>query len=126
MRNMSEACADGRPVSGRLDGAAVRCLVRDVPAEIDLDLDDPVPVIALLNRHAAGERIDPVEAFEALEPIESVVIGDVEACRKKMERYAAAGVDRLMCLMQMGRVPHDVVMESIRITGEELVPKLAG
>ena len=91
----------------------------------DLDLDDPVPVIALLNRQIAGEKIDPVEAFEVMEPIESVVIGDVEACRKKMERYAEVGCDRLMCLMQMGGVAHDAVMESIRITGEELIPKLA-
>ncbi len=92
----------------------------------DLDLNDPVPVIALLNRQVAGEKIDPVEAFEVMEPIESVVIGDVEACRKKMERYAAVGCDRLMCLMQMGGVKHETVMESIRITGEELIPKLAG
>lgn len=91
-----------------------------------LDFDDPVPVIALLNRQAAGEKIDPVEAFEVLEPIESVVIGDVEACRKKMERYAEVGCDRLMCLMQMGGIAHETVMESIRIVGEELVPKLAG
>ena len=71
-------------------------------------------------------EIDPVEAFEVLEPIESVVIGDVEACRKKMERYAEVGCDRLMCLMQMGGIAHETVMESIRIVGEELVPKLAG
>jgi len=91
----------------------------------DLDLDDPVPVIALLNRQAAGEKIDPVEAFEVMETIESVVIGDVASCRQKMERYAAIGVDRLMCLMQMGGIPHEAVLESIRIAGEELVPKLA-
>ncbi len=90
-----------------------------------LDFDDPVPVIALLNRQVAGEKIDPVEAFEVMETIESVVIGDIEACRKKMERYAEVGCDRLMCLMQMGGVAHETVMESIRIVGEELVPNLA-
>ena len=92
----------------------------------DLDLDDPIPVIALLNRQAAGEKIDPVEAFEVMEPIESVVIGDVAACRKKMSRYAELGCDRCMCLMRMGGVAHETVMESIRITGEELLPSLAG
>ena len=92
----------------------------------ELDFHDPIPVIALLNRQLAGEKLDPVEVFEVLEPIESVVIGDVEACREKMERYAEVGCDRLMCLMQMGRVAHETVMESIRIAGEELVPKLAG
>ncbi|MBY0399112.1 LLM class flavin-dependent oxidoreductase [Myxococcota bacterium] len=90
-----------------------------------LDFHDPVPVIALLNRQIAGEKIDPVEAFEVMESIESVVIGDVEACRKKMERYAEVGVDRLMCLMQMGGVAHETVLESLRIAGEELIPKLA-
>jgi hypothetical protein len=30
-----------------------------------------------------------------------------------------------MCLMQMGAVSHDDVMKSIRLTGEELIPRLA-
>jgi hypothetical protein len=34
-------------------------------------------VIRLLNRQLLGEEIDPVEAFEVLEPLESVVIGDI-------------------------------------------------
>ena len=92
-------------------------------AHRDLDLDDPVPVIALLNRQLAGHRIDPVEAYEVLEPIESVIIGDVELCRKKMRGFAEIGVDRLMCMMQLGALPHARVMESIRRVGEVLLPE---
>jgi alkanesulfonate monooxygenase SsuD/methylene tetrahydromethanopterin reductase-like flavin-dependent oxidoreductase (luciferase family) len=88
----------------------------------DLDLDDPVPAVRLLNRQLAGERLDPVEVFEVLEPMESVVIGDVEACRRKMERYAAIGTDRLMCLMQFGTLSHQQVMASLRLVGETLLP----
>ena len=91
----------------------------------DLDLNDPIPVIALLNRQLAGEKIDPVEAFEVMEPIESVVIGDVASCEKKLARYQGVGCDRLMCLMQMGGVSQESVLESLRITGEELIPRLA-
>jgi hypothetical protein len=91
----------------------------------DLDLNDPIPVIALLNRQIAGEKLDSVEVFEVMEAIESVVIGDVDACHKKMQAYADVGCDRLMCLMQMGAVPHADVMKSIRLTGEELIPRLA-
>ena len=91
----------------------------------DLDLDDPIPVIALLNRQLVGEKIDPVEVFEVMEAIESVIIGDVEACAKKLEGYAAIGCDRLMCLMQMGGVAQDQIMQSIRLTGQELIPRLA-
>jgi hypothetical protein len=42
-----------------------------------------------------------------------------------MARYADVGCDRLMCLMQMGGVEHADVLESIRIAGEELIPKFA-
>jgi len=91
----------------------------------DLDLNDPIPVIALLNRKLAGQKIDPVEAFEVMEQIESVVIGDVAACEAKLRGFASIGCDRLMCLMQMGAVSHDDVMKSIRLTGEELIPRLA-
>ena len=91
----------------------------------DLDLNDPIPVIALLNRQLAGKPIDPVEAFEVMEPIESVVIGDVEACEAKLRRYAEIGCDRLMCLMQMGGVSQESVMRSIRLTGEALLPTLS-
>jgi alkanesulfonate monooxygenase SsuD/methylene tetrahydromethanopterin reductase-like flavin-dependent oxidoreductase (luciferase family) len=84
----------------------------------DVDLDDPVPVIRLLNRQLVGERIDPVEIFEVLEEIESVVIGDVEACRKKIQGFADIGIDRLMCLMSFGYVSQKDVLRSLRTAGE--------
>ena len=93
---------------------------------VNLDLDDPVPVIALMNRQLAGEKIDPVEAYEALEPYDAVIIGDVDSCLRKLERLRDLGVDRLMCLMQMGPLPHEVVMRSIRDAGECLIPALKG
>ena len=89
------------------------------------DLDDPMPVIRLMNRLWAGQKVDPVEVYEALLPIDSVIIGDVETCRRKLERYAALGVDRVMCLMQMGHLPHEQVMNSLRTAGKHLIPELA-
>ena len=90
----------------------------------DLDLNDPVPVIALLNRQLAGEQLDPVEVFEVMEAIESVIIGDPDECEKKLRGYADVGCDRLMCLMQMGGVSQSSVLKSIRLTGELLIPRL--
>ncbi len=60
-----------------------------------------------------------------LEPLESVVIGDVASCRKKITRYRASGVDRLMCLMSFGRIAQQDVLASPRTTGEELIPELS-
>jgi alkanesulfonate monooxygenase SsuD/methylene tetrahydromethanopterin reductase-like flavin-dependent oxidoreductase (luciferase family) len=92
---------------------------------VDLDLDDPNPIIRLMNRQVLGLEIDPVEAYEALADQDSVIIGDVETCRRKIEKYQAAGFTRLMCLMQFGHLSHDQVMGSIRRVGEALVPELA-
>jgi alkanesulfonate monooxygenase SsuD/methylene tetrahydromethanopterin reductase-like flavin-dependent oxidoreductase (luciferase family) len=78
-----------------------------------------------MNRQLAGEKLDPVEAYEALEPYDAVVIGDVDTCRRKIENLASLGVDRLMCLMQMGPMRHEVVMRSIRDAGECLIPELS-
>lgn len=91
----------------------------------DLDLNDPIPVIALLNRQLVGEKLDPEEVFEVMEPIPSVVIGDVDACEEKLRGYQSIGCDRLMCLMQMGHVSQESVLRSIRLTGDHLIPRFA-
>ena len=106
------------------DPAATRAVAADRVAT-DLDLDDPVPVVRLLNRQLAGQPLDPTEVFEALEPMESVIIGDVDACRRKLARYAEIGTDRLMCLMQFGGLPHAAVVGSLRRVGERLLPELS-
>jgi len=103
------------------DPSATRAVAASQVAT-DLDLDDPVPVVRLLNRQLAGERLDPVEVYETLEPIESVIIGDVDLCRKKLARYAGIGTDRLMCLMQFGTLPHERVLASLRTVGDALLP----
>ncbi len=84
----------------------------------DGELDDPHPIVRLLNRQARGLPLDPVEAYEVLEPVESVVIGDIDLCRRKIEGYRALGVDRLMCLMQFGALPQARILSSIRNAGE--------
>lgn len=107
------------------DPAATRSVTDDPGSVRDDDLDDPVPVIRLLNRQKAGLELDPVEVFEVLEPMESVVIGDVDACIEKAKGYAAIGVDRLMALMAFGALPQEKVLSSIRLAGKHLIPALA-
>jgi alkanesulfonate monooxygenase SsuD/methylene tetrahydromethanopterin reductase-like flavin-dependent oxidoreductase (luciferase family) len=89
------------------------------------DTTDPNPVVALLKRDFAGETISNEEIFETIGKLDSVVIGDVETCRRKMAGFRDIGVDRLMCLMQMGNVPQNAVLSSIRLAGERLIPHFA-
>ncbi len=87
------------------------------------DLSDPNPVVALMKREFAGEELSNEEIYEVIRNLDSVIIGDIETCRAKMARYRDIGVDRLMCLMQMGEVPHDKVMQSTRLIGSTLIPE---
>jgi alkanesulfonate monooxygenase SsuD/methylene tetrahydromethanopterin reductase-like flavin-dependent oxidoreductase (luciferase family) len=89
------------------------------------DLSDPNPVIGLLKREFAGEEIGNEEVFETIRHLDSVIIGDAATCRRKMARFREAGVDRLMCLVQMGEVPHAAVLNTIGFIGRELLPEFA-
>jgi len=104
--------------------AASRMLERPEAPPSAEDLNDPVPAIALMNRQRAGQALDPEEVYEVIEPIESVVIGDVETCRRKLRLLAEQGLDRLMCLMQFGPLPHAAALRSIQLVGEHLLPEL--
>ena len=96
----------------------------DDPTELE-DRPDEVPVVALLKRMARGEEVSFAEAHEVTEGLDSVIIGDPDHCRKKMDAYRNIGADRLLCLMQFGRLPHDSVMRSIRMVGEHMIPYFA-
>jgi len=85
-------------------------------------VNDPNPVIALMKREFAGEEIPNEEIFDVIRNLDSVIIGDVATCKRKMERFRDIGVDRLMCMVQMGEVPHDRIVSTIRCIGRELIP----
>lgn len=51
-----------------------------------------------------------------------VCIGDPHRCINVIKKWESIGVDQIMCLMQAGRIPHEKVMESIRLFGEEVIP----
>ena len=54
-----------------------------------------------------------------------MIIGDVDTCLRKAQKYQDAGFGRLMGLMQFGHLRHDDVMASIRRVGEAIIPELS-
>ncbi|MBL9009685.1 MAG: LLM class flavin-dependent oxidoreductase [Alphaproteobacteria bacterium] len=94
--------------------------------ETSLDIaPDELPVLRLLKLMARGESVSKEEAHDVLEQLDSVVIGDVDHCRDKLEAYRNIGTDRMMCLMQFGAIPHAAVLRSMALTGEHLIPHFA-
>ncbi|GAB3157925.1 LLM class flavin-dependent oxidoreductase [Amycolatopsis stemonae] len=71
-----------------------------------------------------GEQVADDEVFEVLSAQDSLIVGSPETCRKKLRAYANLGIDRMMCLQQIGGIPHEKVLKSIRLIGE-LIPDLA-
>ncbi len=52
-----------------------------------------------------------------------VCVGDPDDCTRVVKHWEEIGVDQIMLIMQAGRVPHDKIMESIRMFGEHVIPK---
>jgi hypothetical protein len=43
-----------------------------------------------------------------------------------VERLIAAGADEIMFLLQMGTVPQDAILESVRNLGKHVIPRFRG
>lgn len=52
----------------------------------------------------------------------NAVIGDPVAAREAVQRFAASGVDELIMVMQMGTIPHEAVLRSLRVFAERVMP----
>jgi alkanesulfonate monooxygenase SsuD/methylene tetrahydromethanopterin reductase-like flavin-dependent oxidoreductase (luciferase family) len=78
----------------------------DVPRDFlsDRDLAD-----AMAQRNADGSSVN-------------TICGDPVAAREAVQRFVDIGVDELILVMQMGTVPHELVMRSIRTFAEKVMP----
>jgi alkanesulfonate monooxygenase SsuD/methylene tetrahydromethanopterin reductase-like flavin-dependent oxidoreductase (luciferase family) len=56
----------------------------------------------------------------------ATIIGDPAVARETVSRFEQAGVDELILVMQMGTIPHSVVMESMRTFAEQVMPHFQG
>ncbi|NBH05721.1 LLM class flavin-dependent oxidoreductase [Amycolatopsis sp. SID8362] len=102
------------PDGGGLTGDFLRGEAASTPSAANL----------LIARILQGEQVADDEVFEVLSAQDSLIVGSPETCRKKLRAYAELGIDRMMCLQQIGGIPHDKVLKSIRLIGE-LIPDLA-
>jgi alkanesulfonate monooxygenase SsuD/methylene tetrahydromethanopterin reductase-like flavin-dependent oxidoreductase (luciferase family) len=102
----------GSPDGGGLTGEFLRAEEAAVPTEAQL----------LIGRILAGETVPDEEVFTVLSAQHSLIVGSQETCRARLRAFADLGVDRLMCLHQIGSLPDDAVIKSIRLIGE-LIPE---
>ena len=51
-------------------------------------------------------------------------VGDPDEVIRKVERYRAAGADRLVSVMQLADLKHEDLMRSIELMGTEVIPAI--
>src|SRR5271154_6423343 len=70
-----------------------------------------------------GEAEIPYEIlYEFLDENDLIIVGSPEKCIEKIKRYQEIGIDQLLAQMQIWDIPHEKVMESIRLFGEHVIP----
>jgi len=69
-----------------------------------------------------GHLLGRIEELSALRDARGRT-STVDHCIRKAERYAAAGLDHMICLMQADRIPHEKVMRSIELFAMEIMPR---
>ncbi len=52
----------------------------------------------------------------------AVIVGDPERCIRKLEPWYKMGIDQAICLVQFGRLPHQQIMDSLRLIGRYVMP----
>jgi alkanesulfonate monooxygenase SsuD/methylene tetrahydromethanopterin reductase-like flavin-dependent oxidoreductase (luciferase family) len=125
MRSVAET---GKPSGPEAAGAG---LVAPISAPTAPTAPTPPPdpnqvaAMQLVAKLARNEHVSGEEVYEVLNAQDSVIIGDPETCRKKMERYRDIGCDRLLCFQQVGALSHDSILESIRLVGRHLIPQFS-
>jgi alkanesulfonate monooxygenase SsuD/methylene tetrahydromethanopterin reductase-like flavin-dependent oxidoreductase (luciferase family) len=78
---------------------------------------DPAKLPPMIRKMLRGEA-----TFDDLDAEDMVIVGDVDHCIRKLERYRDVGCDRLLILAQASRIPHAAVMRSLELFGREIIP----
>jgi alkanesulfonate monooxygenase SsuD/methylene tetrahydromethanopterin reductase-like flavin-dependent oxidoreductase (luciferase family) len=55
----------------------------------------------------------------------AAIVGDPECAKETVARFVDIGVDELILVMQMGTVPHELIMKSLRTFAEKVMPHFA-
>lgn len=88
------------------------------------------PIRSLGSPEFNTAPLDPVELDRLMaarnhpdHPL-NTVIGDPVAALDSVKRFQKSGVDELILVMQMGTVPHEAVMRSLKLFGERVLSRL--
>jgi alkanesulfonate monooxygenase SsuD/methylene tetrahydromethanopterin reductase-like flavin-dependent oxidoreductase (luciferase family) len=96
------------------------------PSVDDLDADAQIAEIKKseeeLVAYLGQEKIPIIDATTSNYHIEEDAYGTVDQAIRYVQRLVDAGADEILFMLQMGAIPHEVTMETIRNIGKHLIP----
>ena len=72
----------------------------------------------------AGGIPDEKMTFDALQEVNSIVVGDPDYCIERLKAFEGLGVDLHISWTQAGGMPHEKVMDSMKLFSEKVIPAL--
>ena len=141
-----ESCGHGRKVREQRSGSRDTHVLRRRPAPA-LDMGAVAALwygaqTAKLFAPWAGQQVegyeyygqlanDPEFVARFLRPLEDAMsdeyslIGTPDKVAEGVQAYVDIGADQIICLVQAGRIPHEDIMASLRLFGEEVMPRFS-
>jgi alkanesulfonate monooxygenase SsuD/methylene tetrahydromethanopterin reductase-like flavin-dependent oxidoreductase (luciferase family) len=86
---------------------------------------DEVPRTYEYASERAKRNMHAKQSFDDIVAAGGAVVGSPSTCQRILEGAAESGVDEVILFMQGATTPHDVVMKSMRMIAEKVMPKLA-
>ena len=89
---------------------------------------DPERVAELITQGQEAKALALALEAQDLEKARSLtrqggsLIGTPAQCIERIHAYREAGADQLILVMQLGHVPHEKIMQSLRILGDKVLP----
>ena len=88
--------------------------------------DRPIGELKIARDDLSDDELSEAMAFRSDPDSQlTAIVGDPTAAKERVQRFVDIGVDELILVMQLGTVPHDVVMRSLRTFGEKVMPHFA-
>lgn len=124
----------GQSMAGKEFAVQRIVFVTHDPKEVDLLVREALYQYRVAGQFFAdSERIeqgiahpDPLPNEPSEEQVrEMMIAGSPEQVIEKLQRYAEAGVTYMNCFMAVGRMPHHMVLKSIELFAEHVMPVLS-
>lgn len=85
--------------------------------------EQPIGRLAISRDELTGQELSSAKSMRQTPgSLVNAIVGDPASAKRTIEHIAKTGVDEILLLMQMGTVPHELVLRSMRLFAEQVMP----